>query len=238
MTQKNQQTPFNWPVVSGLLLITAIPGIPAIIIVALVLLGAGTVAGISNTINPQYFSTPAAILTHGFSGAVFFLTMPWQFSPRIRLHYPKWHKFAGRFAALSGCVMALSGIWMHLVLTPNDLGARFIALVIMSVAIVGAFGIAIWSVLNGQIVAHTKWMMRAVAICLAAITPLLLGAILQVLLGSWQETFKGVFGFYHDYDRLIAMAINLILVEWLDKRRVKVLDESKEGVVSESAGSM
>ncbi|MCG7548749.1 DUF2306 domain-containing protein [Pseudoalteromonas sp. Of7M-16] len=236
MTQKNRQIPFNWPVVSGLLLITAIPGIPAIIIVALVLLGAGTVAGISNIINPQYFSTPAAILTHGFSGAVFFLTMPWQFSPRIRLHYPKWHKFAGRIAAVSGCVMALSGIWMHLVLTPDELGARFIALVTMSVAIVGAFGIAIWYVLQGQIIAHKKWMMRAIAICLAAITPLFLGAILQLLLGSWQETFKGVFGFYHDYDRLIAMTINLLLVEWLDKRQAKAIDKNKDDMVSASAG--
>ncbi|KZN36026.1 hypothetical protein N480_18720 [Pseudoalteromonas luteoviolacea S2607] len=204
---------FNWPVVSGLLLITAIPGVPAIFIIALVLLGSGAVAGVSDVINAQYFATPAAILTHASAGVIFFLTMPWQFSPRLRVCRPRLHKVGGRLAVVSGCVMAISGVWMHLMLTPNELGGRFVSLLIMSVAICGAFCTAIGHVIKGRVVQHKKWMIRAVALALAAITPLITGALLQLIFGAWAGVYETLLAFHHSYDRLIAMVINLTIVE-------------------------
>ncbi|MDK1290351.1 DUF2306 domain-containing protein [Pseudoalteromonas umbrosa] len=221
MTSNNQPVAFNWPVISGLLLIMAVPGIPAIIIIALVLLGQTDVLGMADVINPQYLAAPAAILTHAMAGVTFFLTMPWQFSPRLRIRYPRWHKLAGRIAVISGCVMALSGIWLHLVLSPNELGGRFISLVVMSIAIVGAFSVAVWQIVHGHVKEHKKWMMRAVAISLAAITPLFIGMIVHLVLGHWKETFAPVLTLYHDYDRLVAMLINLVVVEWLSKKPQK-----------------
>ncbi|MBQ4812730.1 DUF2306 domain-containing protein [Pseudoalteromonas luteoviolacea] len=204
---------FNWPVVSGLLLMTAIPGIPAIFIFVLVLLGSDAVTGVSDMINGQYFATPAAILTHALAGALFFLTMPWQFSPRIRVRRPRLHKLGGRLAVTSGCVMAISGVWMHLMLTPDELGGRFLSLLIMSVAICSAFCVAIVHVTKGRIAQHKKWMMRAVAFALAAITPLFTGALLQLMFGAWEGIYDTLLAFHHNYDRLIAMAINLAVVE-------------------------
>ncbi|WP_052262596.1 DUF2306 domain-containing protein [Pseudoalteromonas luteoviolacea] len=217
MNRYNQPIAFNWPVVSGLLVIMAIPGLPAIIIIALVLLGQAGVFGMTDVINPQYIAAPAAILTHALAGVIFFLTMPWQFSPRLRVRYPRWHRLAGRIAVLSGCVLALSGVWLHLVSSPDELGGRFISLVVMSIAIVGAFSVAVWQIVRGQVTGHKKWMMRAVAISLAAITPLFIGAIVHLVLGHWQDTFASLLTIYRDYDRLIAMCINLVVVEWLSK---------------------
>ncbi|AOT10030.1 DUF2306 domain-containing protein [Pseudoalteromonas luteoviolacea] len=233
MHRKNQPTAFNWPVVSGLLLIMAIPGLPAIIIIALVLLGQSDVFGMADVINPQYLAAPAAILTHATAGVTFFLTMPWQFSPRLRMRYPRWHMRAGRIAVISGCAMALSGIWLHLVLSPDELGGRFVSLVVMSIAIVGAFSVAVWHIVRGQVDQHKKWMVRAVAISLAAITPLFIGAIVHVVLSHWQDTFGSLLTIYHDYDRLIAMFINLLVIEWLSKEPHQT-GVSNAGIVSVS----
>ncbi|KZN46536.1 DUF2306 domain-containing protein [Pseudoalteromonas luteoviolacea] len=210
---------FNWPVVSGLLLITAIPGIPAIFIVALVLLGSGAVAGASDVINAQYFATPAAILTHASAGALFFLMMPWQFSPRMRVCRPTLHKVGGQLVVVSGCVMAISGVWMHLMLTPNELGGRFVSLLIMSVAICGAFCAAIAHVKKGRITQHKKWMIRAAALALAAITPLFTGALLQLVFSAWEGVYETLLAFHHNYDRLIAMVINLVIVEVIIRQK-------------------
>ncbi|KZN47714.1 DUF2306 domain-containing protein [Pseudoalteromonas luteoviolacea] len=232
MTSNNQPVAFNWPVISGLLLIMAIPGIPAIIIIALVLLGQTDVLGMADVIHPQYLAAPAAILTHAMAGVTFFLTMPWQFSPRLRIRYPRWHKLAGRVAVIAGCTMALSGIWLHLVLSPNELGGRFISLVVMSIAIVGAFSVAVWQIVRGQVAGHKKWMMRAVAISLAAITPLFIGVIVHLVLGHWQETIAPLLTLYHDYDRLVAMLINLVVVEWLSKKPQKAGEPNRSAMSS------
>ncbi|MCF6440922.1 DUF2306 domain-containing protein [Pseudoalteromonas luteoviolacea] len=230
MTSNNQPVAFNWQVVSGLLLIMAIPGIPAIIIIALVLLGQTDVLGMADVINPQYLTAPAAILTHAMAGITFFLTMPWQFSPRLRIRYPRWHKIAGCIAVIAGCTMALSGIWLHLVLSPNELGGRFISLVVMSIAIVGAFSVAVWQIVRGHVTEHKKWMMRAVAISLAAITPLFIGMIVHLVLGHWQGTFAPLLTLYHDYDRLVAMLINLVVVEWLSKKPLKAGEPNRSAM--------
>ncbi|MEX2961627.1 DUF2306 domain-containing protein [Microbulbifer sp. TYP-18] len=204
---------FNWPVVAGLLLITAIPGIPAIVILALVLFGSGAVAGVSDVINAQYFATPAAILTHATAGVLFFLTMPWQFSPRIRVRRSVWHKVGGRLAVTSGCIMALSGVWMHLMLSPHELGGRFVSLLIMSTAICTAFCVAIVHIKKGRIAQHKKWMIGAVALSLAAITPLFTGALLHLVFSSWEGIYESLRAFHNNYDRLIAMAINLAIAK-------------------------
>ncbi|MFS1523932.1 DUF2306 domain-containing protein [Microbulbifer sp. 2304DJ12-6] len=217
MTAQTQHTKqvikFNWPVVAGLLLIAAIPGIPAMFILALVLLGSGAVAGVSDVINAQYFATPAAILTHATSGALFFLTMPWQFSPRFRVRRPVWHKVSGQLAVTSGCIMAVSGVWMHWMLSPHELGGRFVLLLIMSTAICTAFCVAIVHVKKKRIALHKKWMIRAVALSLAAVTPLFTGALLHLVFSPWEGIYEILLTFHHNYDRLIAMAINLAIVE-------------------------
>ncbi|MCF2858518.1 DUF2306 domain-containing protein [Pseudoalteromonas sp. SMS1] len=217
---------FNWPAVISLLILTAIPGIPAIIIVILVLLGSGAVAGVSEAINAQYFLTPAAILTHGIAGGLFFLTMPWQFSDRIRAYHLRWHQITGRVAVMSGCVMALSGVWMHLMLSPHDLGSRFMSLIILSVAICGAFIVAVVQVIKGRIEQHRAWMMRAVALALAAITPIFTGAVLQLVFSAWTGGSEILAALHHDYDRLIAMAVNLVVVEWMLRTKLRSAREN------------
>ncbi|WP_448550935.1 DUF2306 domain-containing protein [Thalassotalea montiporae] len=214
IAQKNKATiPFNWPVVSTLALITAIPAIPAIFILLIVAIGAGNNQELAAMINSAYFDAPAAVYVHGSSGILFFLTMPWQFSPRLRQQYVSWHKVAGRIAVIAGCVMALSGIWMHKQLTPTEQGARYLILIVMSAAICLCFLIAVWHIVNRNIARHQHWMARAVAIILAAVTPLFTGLLVMLMFSSFDQLYPTAAALHHQYDRLLGMAINLAIVE-------------------------
>ena len=219
------KTSFNWPIVGFLLFMTGIPGVPAIFLLAIVIIGPSAGAEMTSLINAVYFETPAAILVHASSGVLLFLTMPFQFSPALRKKNSNWHKIGGRIALLSGCVLAVSGVWMHHVLSPNSFGMRYVSLVIMSIAICTTFSLALWHIINGNVQVHRKWMIRAVAITLAAVTPLFVGAILHLLFGQLESLFAILSQFQQDYGRLIGIAINLAIVEFIfikEKRKRQV----------------
>ncbi|REL30850.1 DUF2306 domain-containing protein [Thalassotalea euphylliae] len=218
--QKTTATiPFNWPVVSTLALLTAIPAIPAIFILLIVAIGAGNHQELAAMINSAYFDAPAAVYVHGGSGILFFLTMPWQFSPRLRHQYAGWHKIAGRIAVIAGCVMALSGIWMHKQLTPDEQGARYLILVVMSAAICLCFLMAVWHIVNRNIARHQRWMALAVAITLAAVTPLFTGLLVMLMFSSFDQLYPTAASLHHQYDRLLGMAINLAIVELVFRKK-------------------
>lgn len=214
---------FHWPVVCTLWLLMAIPGIPAILIVSLLLTSLlfGPVEStlLLSLINPLYYASPWAVIVHGGSGAIFFLTMPWQFSPALRGKYPAWHRASGRLVLLSGYSMAVSGIWMHLFLTPDELGMRFIGLLALSCGMVLGFSMAFYAVLQRQFDRHRRWMCRAVAMTLAAVTPLFVQVIAELTVGQVAALKPWLAPFFHDYGRLLGIGLNLLLVEWLLHRK-------------------
>lgn len=212
---KMKKKPFNWPVVGFLLFMTGIPGIPAIFLLALVALGPGIDEKFSSMVNALYFETPAAIFVHGTVGILFFLTMPFQFSPSLRAKKRKLHKTGGYIALISGYVLGLSGVWMHHVFSPDLFGMRYVSLVIVSLSMCIAFSLALWHIINRNVDVHRKWMIRAVATTLAVVTPLFVEAIMFVLFGQLENIFTVINQFQHDYGRFIGMAINLAIVEYI-----------------------
>lgn len=209
----------NTLLVSSLFLLFAIPGIPAIFIVLLVLLGPFESPQLMALVNARYFNAPWPLLLHGISSVAFFLTVPWQFSPALRQQAPGWHRNSGRIALLSGYVMAVSAIWLHHSLTADELGMRYVGLLLMSVGIVLTMSLAFYAVLQGQIAAHRRWMCRATAIVLAAVTPLFLEVVAAFTLGQL-AFFKALLpSLLHDYGRLAAMALNLLVAEYLLRQK-------------------
>ena len=215
-------TPFNWPVVGTLLFLTGIAGIPAIFLVALVAMGPSAIEGVSSMINILHFETPAAIFVHGGSGILFFLTMPFQFSPKLRAKNLNRHKMAGRVALISGYIMAISGVWMHNVLTPDSQGTRYIVLILMSMAICLTFSIALWHIIKRNVQLHLKWMTRAVAITLAAVTPLFIDLLIVILFSHFDSLFTVLGQLQYDYGRLVGIVFNLVIVEVILTKKLAV----------------
>lgn len=208
----------NKVVVTILFLLLAIPGIPAIFIVANVLIGLVSNGLPSEVVNSLYLSQPWAVIVHGLSGVIFFLTVPCQFSPALRVKYMKLHKYSGYFVFVSGYVMAVSGVWMHHVLAPNDLGPRYIGLVLMAIAMCISFTMALKKIIQRNIIAHQAWVIRALAITLGAITSLFVEATFILTLGQIDGLTSLINSLLHDYGRIVAIVMNLVIAERVIKK--------------------
>lgn len=239
--------------------LTAIPAIPALGLLLVLLLQLSLPPfglapfgwspqippSLSAMLNPIYLSSPWPILLHAGSGVVFFATMPWQFLPAFRQRYPRWHRRSGYLVSASLYGMAISGVWLHLVVTPSELGMRFVSLLLVSLGMIVALSIALQAVLQRDYARHQRWMLRTVAITLAVVTPLLLEVMLllgqmlvigilslihltmQVVLPSaaaftkplaltWPLLQANITALWHDYGRVVGMLTNLWLVRlWL-----------------------
>lgn len=209
----------DWPLVGSLFTLTAIPGVPAIVIIVLILTGPIDSPLLMSLINPSYFESPLPVLVHGLSGIAFFLTMPSQFSHTFRQNHLQWHRIAGRVVLISSYAMAASGIWMHQVLTPDELGMRYVGLILISLGICVAFTLAFYFVIKGQIAAHRRWMYRAVAVSLSVVTPLFLEVVAVLTIGQVEAFKPFLVQFLHDYGRLIALCINLLIAELLLRKK-------------------
>ena len=129
---------------------------------------------------------------------------------------------AGRIVLCSAYVMAISGIWMHNVLSPESQGARYFVLIFTSMMICLAFSIALLHIIQRNIRAHQIWMARAVAITLAAVTPLFVDVVIMVLFGTFDHLLELMTQLQYDYGRLLGMAINLTIAEvFMRKKHTK-----------------
>lgn len=209
----------NWPVMLGLFLILAIPGIPAIFIVGSVVIGVNVGELPIEFVNKIYLSQPWPVIVHGVSGVLFFLATPLQFSHALRCKYPKWHKYAGYLVFSSGYIMALSAVWMHHVLSPNDKGPRYIGLVIMAFGMCVAFSMALRRVLQSNIESHRAWVIRALAITLGAITYLFVELVVSLTLSNLESLKGGLGPILNEYGRITAVVLNLVIAERIIKRR-------------------
>ncbi len=203
----------QWPLVLTLYLLLAVPGIPALLIILVLLSQSWLPAELLSLINPGYLQTPAPILLHAGSGVLFFLTVPLQFSTRLRQQMPRWHRHSGRLALCSGLLLAASGIWMHHMLTPTDLGVRYLGLWALSLTIIGCFSLAFYRVRQRRFLAHQRWMCRGLAAVLATVSGLVLELVAALTLGQLDGWQTAVSQWQHDYARLLALALNLLLME-------------------------
>lgn len=203
----------QWPLVLILFLLLAVPGIPALMIILLLLCQTWVPAELLSLVNPRYLQTPTPILLHAGSGVLFFLTVPLQFSDRLRQRLPRWHRHCGRLALCSAWLMAASGIWMHHFLTPADLGPRYLGLWALSLCIIGCFSMAFYRVRQRRFAAHQRWMCRGLAAVLATLSGLLLELVAALTLGQLDGWQTAVSQWQHDYARLMALGLNVLLLE-------------------------
>lgn len=149
-----------------------------------------------------------AFLAHVGLAPVALMLLPFQFWSRLRARRPKLHRWLGR---AYGTAILLSGTG-GLVLA---LGTRAGAVAgtgfgVLALLWLGATGFAVWLAMQGRIGAHRDWMTRSAALTLAAVT---LRVYLPVL--------TAMVGFDAAYATVawIAWVPNLILAEWLIRRR-------------------
>ena len=208
----------NWKIVTGLLLMGALPALPAGFIVSLIIAGEP-----HDFVRPVYFEHPLRIVLHASVGIAFWLLMPLQFSPRIRQRWPLWHRMAGRAAVVAAIILGASSIWLVIVNPPVGGALRNANLVVNGAATMATFGYALWLARAGKIMQHKAWMMRAVGVTYGAATTGIIAIPVVLIFGEYG-------GLASELDRWAGLLINVLFVEWLLRRKSRGARPSRKNV--------
>ncbi|MGW1340037.1 DUF2306 domain-containing protein [Kribbella sp. NPDC002412] len=177
--------------------------------------------------NPRVDASPAPVVVHVVSAAVYAVAGAFQFPARIRRRHRIWHRRAGRLLVLAGLLVAGSGLWMTL-FYPGAPGGDLLWTVrlVAGSAIATSLVLGFTAVRRRDFAAHRAWMIRAYALSVAAGT--------QVFT---QGLGEGLFG-TTDLSTALSVSsgwlINAAAAEWIIRRprirRARVLRSSRSSV--------
>lgn len=165
----------------------------------------------------RFLASPIPIVLHIIVAALYAVLGAFLFSPGLRRRWPRWHRSAGKLLALCGLASALSGMWMaELYRIPEGLQGPVLHAVRLMVGAAMATAIVLgWrSILRRDVARHEAWMIRAYALGQGAGTQVL------VLL-PWVVVFGEAVGPTRDLLMTLAWAINVVVAEWIIRRRAR-----------------
>ena len=162
-------------------------------------------------VNPRIAESPAPLVIHVVTAAVFALVGAFQFPARIRRTHRAWHRRAGRVLVPAGLLVAGSGLWMTL-FYPDAPGGALLWTVRLVVASATALGLVLGfaAVRRRDIAAHRAWMIRAYALSVAAGT--------QVLTQGLGEGIFGASDLSTGLSVSAGWVVNAFIAEWVIRR--------------------
>ena len=199
-----RKTRTPWWVPAGLVLLSVIPlTIGAIHLYQLV-------NGIEiTTPNARIFASPAPVVTHIISAAVYALLGAFQFVSRLWQRGLKWHRWVGRLLLPFGLLVGFSGLWMTL-FYPYPEGASkllYVLRLFFGSGMVLSIILGFISIRKRDVNQHQAWMTRAYAIGMGAGTQVLTGMAGALILGKVNQ-------FENALLMGVAWVINLAVAEW------------------------
>ena len=186
------------PVFGGLLRVTELAGAPSFL-----------------PVNPRAEAMPLPVVLHILGSSVFFLLGALQFLPNLRRHRPVWHRRMGVLVAFSGCVSAVTGLWMTLAFEfPPDLQGPLLfgARILLSLGMLILILLAIQKIREGHARSHGAAMLRAYAIGQGASTQTVLGILFLIAVG------EDAVGLPRDVIMVAAWLINLLIAQAIIQR--------------------
>ena len=208
-TAKNLSSKTAWLIPAGLVLLSLVPILAGAVRVAELSSGAKITAE-----NARFFASPLPVLLHIFSVSLYSLLGAFQFAPGLRKSRPRWHRLAGRVLIPSGFVAALTGLWMTLFYP----WPQYDGIVLYVLRLAAGFAMTLFLLLGvlaiqkRNFAQHGEWMSRAYALGLGAGTQVFTHIPLIVFPNLVSEPTRALcMG--------AGWAINLMLAEWLIRRR-------------------
>ncbi len=132
-------------------------------------------------VDRRFAAHPLATLLHVLPGGIFLLLAPFQFSSRIRSRHIQFHRWSGRFLALTGLVATASGLYFGL-LMPYGGPAEATAIALFGGFLLAALSRALLAIRRGQVARHREWMIRAFAVAIGISTVRVVAAVVDVAL--------------------------------------------------------
>lgn len=163
----------------------------------------------------RFFAAPVPVVIHVLAATIYALLGAFQFSNGIRSRWPSWHRRAGLL--LLGCAVltGATGLWMTASYAiPSRLQGPLLYFVrlLVGVAMLTSVAMGWLSVLRRDLSQHEAWMIRAYALAQGAGTQALIFLPLLLLSGP-------VLGFTRDILLSLAWVLNVLVAEWLIRRR-------------------
>ncbi|MEO6310548.1 MAG: DUF2306 domain-containing protein [Leifsonia sp.] len=156
----------QWPVLTGLILLSLIPVLAGGARMSEIASGAAETAR-----NARFLDSPVPVVIHIVAVTVFSLLGAFQFVPSLRRSRSRWHRRAGRILIPAGVATALSGMWMA-VFYPHPVGDGALLLglrLTFGLAMLASIALAVRAISRRNFVVHGEWMTRAYAIAVGKI---------------------------------------------------------------------
>lgn len=163
----------------------------------------------------RFVASPIPVVLHIAGGSLYCVLGAFLFSPALRLRWPRWHRRAGKLLALCGLSAALTGIWMaELYTIPHSLQGPILHVVrvIIGAAMATAIVLGWRSIVRRDVAGHEAWMIRAYALGQGAGTQVLVTL-------PWIVVFGEAVGPTRDLLLTLAWVINVVVAEWIIRRR-------------------
>ena len=160
---------------------------------------------------------PLLILVHIIPGLIFVLTGPFQFIQKIRVRYPRWHRFSGRLFLICGVVIGITALIMSFAVPAIGGVNQAAATVLFSLFFLYALFKTFQQVLQHKLVQHREWAIRVYAVGMAITTIRIINGIFFAtsrFTGLTPKEFFGI-GFW------IGFVLHLIAAEyWIGRSRL------------------
>ncbi|HYF62895.1 MAG TPA: DUF2306 domain-containing protein [Herpetosiphonaceae bacterium] len=210
MQTKTTSARSDWPIIAGLLVLTAIPAVAGSVRLASLAGGAEITPE-----NARFFASPLPVILHIISVTLFCVLGAFQFAPGFRRRRPGWHRMVGRVLMVAGLVSALSGLWMtHFYpLHGQQLqgGLLYGFRLLIGSAMVGCVGLSWAAIMRRDFARHRAWIIRGYAIGQGAGTQAFVMLPWMLIFGISSELTRDIL-------MIASWLINLAFAEWIIRR--------------------
>jgi hypothetical protein len=156
---------------------------------------------------PVYREHSFWFLLHIIGGAVALATGPWQVWPGLRRSRPRLHRWMGRLYVAGVALGSFGGLYMgFLAFGGPTVQASFVIIALLWPL---TTGLGVRHVLAGRVAVHRRWMLRSLALTLAAVTLRFWLAVLEPHLGI-ESAYQAA--------AWLCWVPNLLVVEWWLRR--------------------
>ena len=158
-------TRHDWPIVAGLITLSLIPVVAGMVRLTML---AGHPAVTPE--NARFVSAPLPVILHIIGATIYCSVGAFQFAPRLRARYPRWHRLAGRVLVVAGLTAALAGLWMaqFYAIVPADNCLLHAFRLLAGSGMAASLVLGFLAIRRGDVGTHQDWMRRAYAIGLGA----------------------------------------------------------------------
>jgi len=198
----------NHKIVLLLLLLGALPALPAVYILNVLLQGAPSGGTEDSFIAAHHFAMPLPLILHGIGGIAFAALMPFQFSNKMRQRWPRRHRASGRVVFTAGLFMAFSALFIINYFPIRGGVLKYSVMLVTAIGMIVALGLAVRKIRLRDISQHRAWMMRAVAITYGGSTAGVFGIPLFLIFGDFGGNVDAIL-------RWGGLMVNVVIVEYI-----------------------